>query len=674
MKEVENLKLSYRNLRDEESIGNDFLRPCLKNFKTWRRSSLGFSTSALKTWAGSFTHIIQDVEKIEILCDIGHVSDKDLLKTLEHCATPEEKNKTLFMHSEDILVKALAADMSADDQENFKKEYGWQLLHYLIASEKLVLRFAINTISDEFSNIYHNKAGYFTFPNGARVAHIGSFNESESGHRGNNESVEVFSSYRKEDNERRIRTEQNVDDDWEGNPSVKVHKLSKATLALIKEKAPKRKPAPPSIPKTPPSDEWDCSSTEVNPNIWKHKIEAVNTFLKEKKGILQMATGTGKTKTALEIARILIKRNEVTSLIILTDNEDLLDQWYEEMNDWLENNLIEFQLWRNYSSHKEAPFFERDPKGKILISSRLHNTSLRDILTNLSDEVKQKCLVIHDEVHKFGSKSMQENLSGTHSGFAYKLGLSATPDRAYDEEGNDFVAKEIGKVIFDFPLEKAIADGILCEFNYVPIHFELTDDEKKYKRNLIQKFNSQTESNPYPREDFYRDISAINKLAETKPFYLKKYLENNDWILTNTIIFVMQGSQGDEIIKETYKFNQNFNTYYQGTDPYIIQEFREDKIDYLVSCHKLSEGIDIPKLKNIILVSSDAAKLETIQRIGRCLRIDPENKNKVANVLDFILDFDRMPEVPLDEDNPDRTDWKRFRWLNKISKIKKFKN
>ena len=155
-----------------------------------------------------------------------------------------------------------------------------------------------------------------------------------------------------------------------------------------------------------------CSSTEVNPNIWEHKIKAVDTFLKEKAGILQMATGTGKTKTALEIARILIRRKEVNSLIILTDNEDLLNQWYLEIIDWLEDNgLEEFELWRNYSAHKEKDSFERDPKGKILISSRLHNTSLKDILTNLSNEVKQKCLVIHDEIHKFGSKSMQENLS-----------------------------------------------------------------------------------------------------------------------------------------------------------------------------------------------------------------------------------------------------------------------
>ena len=232
-----------------------------------------------------------------------------------------------------------------------------------------------------------------------------------------------------------------------------------------------------------------------------------------------MATGTGKTKTALEIARILIRRKEVNSLIILTDNEDLLNQWYLEIIDWLEDNgLEEFELWRNYSAHKEKDSFERDPKGKILISSRLHNTSLKDILTNLSNEVKQKCLVIHDEIHKFGSKSMQENLSDTHSGFAYKLGLSATPDRAYDEEGNDFVKKEVGKVIFDFPLEKAIAEGILCELNYIPIHFELTEDERSVKE-ILSKNSTLKLNQILIQKKIFIEMSAINKLAELKPFF-----------------------------------------------------------------------------------------------------------------------------------------------------------
>ena len=134
--------------------------------------------------------------------------------------------------------------------------------------------------------------------------------------------------------------------------------------------------------------------------------------------------------------------------------------------------------------------------------------------------------------------------------------------------------------------------------------------------------------------------------------------------------FCYARKSGDKIIEQTYKFNKNYKTYYQGTDSFWIQQFRENKIDYLVSCHKLSEGIDIPKLKNIILVSSDAARLETIQRIGRCLRTDQQNKNKVANVLDFILDFNEIKDLPMEEDN---ADWKRYRWLNEVSKVKKIK-
>ena len=52
------------------------------------------------------------------------------------------------------------------------------------------------------------------------------------------------------------------------------------------------------------------------------------------------------------------------------------------------------------------------------------------------------------------------------------------------------------------------------------------------------------------------------------------------------------------------------------------------------------------------------------------LENDQQNKNKVANVLDFILDFNEIKDLPLEEDN---ADWKRYRWLNEVSKVKKIK-
>ncbi len=258
------------------------------------------------------------------------------------------------------------------------------------------------------------------------------------------------------------------------------------------------------------------------------------------------------------------------------------------------------------------------PSDSIYLTSRTGNNFYKKTLENLSAKQKAKTLIIHDEIHKLGANSHLENLGGVHDGFYGKLGLSATPEREYDAEGTVFIRDEIGDVIFEYPLEKAIEDGILCTFNYFPIHYELTSDEKKEKRLKISRYKNQTKENPYPKEQFLREIARINKIAALKPDFLNKFLLKNRNILENSIIFVAETSQGDEVINRIHKINSNFKTYYQGTDDSYLRMFEQGQIDYLVACHVLSEGIDIPKLENILLISSDASRLETIQRIGRC--------------------------------------------------------
>ena len=69
--------------------------------------------------------------------------------------------------------------------------------------------------------------------------------------------------------------------------------------------------------------------------------------------------------------------------------------------------------------------------------------------------------------------------------------MSATPEREYDEEGNRFIQNEVGPVIFRFTLEDAIRRGILCEFSYMALNYELTDEEKRKKRNIIAYYEMQ---------------------------------------------------------------------------------------------------------------------------------------------------------------------------------------
>ena len=85
--------------------------------------------------------------------------------------------------------------------------------------------------------------------------------------------------------------------------------------------------------------------------------------------------------------------------------------------------------------------------------------------------------------------------------------------------------------------------------------------------------------------------------------------------------------------------------------------FAKGKLDCLITCHRLSQGIDIHGLKNVFLIASDRSRLETIQRIGRCLRKNPKDPFKKARVVDFI-------------DNEYDADEERSKWLNELANIK----
>lgn len=124
--------------------------------------------------------------------------------------------------------------------------------------------------------------------------------------------------------------------------------------------------------------------------------------------------------------------------------------------------------------------------------------------------------------------------------------------------------------------------------------------------------------------------------------------------------------QGNEIAKVLNENNIKFTKNY-AEDPKeqqaSLDELGREEIDTIINCHSLSEGIDIRSLENVILLSSRRARLETIQRVGRCLRIDDENNpDKVANVIDVVLykNIEKNETIDAEEN--------RRKWLNGISK------
>jgi len=665
------LDFEYTN-EGSSSIGRDFIRPCLKECSVYRRHTAFFRIGALNFWSSAFTHLIEENVKIELMTSMV-VDDPKVIRALELNKTVEDRKYILSKCAQTIIFDAIGFD-----QDETRIDKRQKLLHYLIANGQLEIKFALprsGSPTGPEDPLYHVKKGYFKFDdhNKTLIAFSGTFNDSLGGNEYQWEDVNVFRSYDDGDLKRLERTVQSCDREWNGESDhLEVFELSSKTLKLIKTKSPKNKP----IVVTPPDGGPDEGSVD-SLDIWEHKKEAIKAFLKCKNGILEMATGTGKTKTALEIAKQLFIKNEIDSVICTTNGTDLLFQWQEEFFQWQEenptNDIGELILKRHFDRYHEIQDYVNDSSGRFIITSR-NAKNLSNIFSNLSKERKKNTLIIHDEIHKLGSNTLKESLPGGHSDFVYRLGLSATPEREYDKEGNDFIDREIGSTIYEFGLEQAIKKRVLCPFNYYAISYFLTDEEKKAKKALISSYHAKEgTSEAIPKEQLYRQLSDVNKLASNKPSVFKSFIDNNKNLLNRSIIFVHQKTQGDLISNSIKDLVPDWSTYYEGRDTSYLRDFSDGFINTLIACERISEGIDISDLSTVALIASNRARLTTIQRIGRCLRTDPENPDKVANVIDLILDLDGK----VDEEQPEeeqRSDILRYDWLTNLSKIKPEKN
>ncbi len=395
---------------------------------------------------------------------------------------------------------------------------------------------------------------------------------------------------------------------------------------------------------------------------WRHQDKAVSKFLESERGILNMATGTGKTRTALRICSQLIEHGSIDSIIISCDGTDLLEQWYRQLIILVIESDLNWSILRQYGIHKESERFRNDSDNKILLTSRLQlHLGMSDINT---DEGK-KTLLIHDEIHKLGSHGNQKRLDGLSNEVRYRLGLSATPEREYDQSGTDFINRHIGPIIFEFGLDKAIERGILSPFDYQPVSYRLTpNDRSRLKQVYKRRAASLKSGEPMTDEEFWTAISKVYKTSEGKIPAFREFISSNLHLLDKCIIFVETKEYGEEILDIVHQFKTDFHSYFGGDDSEILSRFSNGQIDCLLTCHRLSEGIDIPSLNTVILVSSSRAQLETIQRIGRCLRLDPNNPNKTANVMDFVRENNE------DNNSFPNADEERMQFLSSLSSIK----
>lgn len=608
-------------------IVEDFFRPSLRMAKQYWRAVGYFSSSALESFGAPLGNFVRVGGQIRLVTSV-HLSEEDLAAISN--GVPKE---TMCARRLEEIIESEFADGVGD---------GVGRLVRLLELERLEIKIATPRGG---SGIYHEKIGVF-FDDKDFVAFTGSSNESRNAFENNRECIDVYPSWEIAD--RAARKKAHFEALWKGEDrGVDLYSfpeaIRKQLLRAWKKQKAKR------------------NNDQQLSEKWRHQEKAREAFIRGERGVLNMATGTGKTRTALSILKTLFEKDQICTVIVCTDGTDLLNQWYKELLTTRMELPKSVRVFRHYSSYRESQEFDLNPRNAILLCSR---EPVAGPLQKLSGAMGHRTLLIHDEVHGLGSPGNRARLEGLSDCIRFRLGLSATPDREYDSEGNAFIERHIGPVLMTFGLKEAIERGILAPFDYYPLGFHLTDeDRERLKATYSRKKAREAAGDPMSDTEVWIEIARIYKTSLAKLPVFASFIAEQQELLKRCIVFVETMDYGEAVLDIIHKYRVDFHTYFSGEQAETLRRFAHAELECLITCHRLSEGIDIQSLSSVVLFSSERARLETIQRIGRCLRTDPSDPNKRAKIIDFIREGnDGGTELNADE--------QRREWLTELSHVR----
>lgn len=518
---------------------------------------------------------------------------------------------------------------------------------WMIADGLLEIKFAVPTESLEGGD-FHDKFGIFFDENDNKVAFHGSQNDSKQALR-NYEAYSVDCDWiSNRDSEGVDSHEDRFQELWEDrDPNVQTYSIPEGIADQIAELRDYD-----NRPYTP-FEEPDAPTTLENDiTLRDYQREAVDSwFNNDCHGLLRMATGTGKTFTALAaLDEYLEQRDTPTLCVIAVPVTHLASQWDEEMD------IFGFPTPRYL-------FGTANPDWKSDLSRVVSNIKMgireQDIVltthTTLSDEyfrekintIEGDVVLIADEVHGLGSEDQRKGLLENYNA---RLGLSATPERYYDEEGTEFLLDYFGDIVYEYSLGDAVP-RFLTPYDYEPIIVEMTREELEdyhQESKKLARAAGSDEIDDEVVEHLAMKRASIVKTAENKYDHLRRILQQIDdpdhlLVYTNPD----QIDQVQQIINEEDIIHHKF-TYKEDDDQRneLLEGFDKGGWDALVAMKCLDEGVDVPATRQAILMSNSGNPMQFIQRRGRVLR-KAEGKEK-ATIYDMLV----IPSLNPREDVP----------------------
>jgi superfamily II DNA or RNA helicase len=638
---------------DVDDIARDFYNPCLREATIYDRITGFFSSTVFHLTHPALGHFVtHNGGAIRLLCS-PRLSNPDADGLLYGYDARDDSDLVAMLSSE---LARLLTSTYADTA---------RLLAVLVATRRLDLKLARVAASASTSSkrMFHDKVGLFADDAGDVVGFRGSANESYLGlaPEGNIESVDVWPSWEGGRDAERVRNAVvRFGRLWDGVvPGVTViglpaeirRELERAAEdvdldALLRDLAAGR-------PDRPAQDELTVGGIALH----KHQICAVREWQSRgHRGLLAHATGSGKTITGLYCASMALGQGLVP--LILVPSQLLLEQWAEQVRELLGARVVlaggGHDRWSRNGSLRAAIESARPERPYAIIA--VLNTAASPAFRAQVRPVAQRVLTVADEAHRLGSPEFRQTLEWLDT--QWRLGLSATPERANDPDGTRAIFDYFGGIVHRYSLKDALDDDVLAPYVYHPHWVGLLDHEQQRWDQLTAEIRRRYAiaqapgAKPHTQDQLrYKLIerariakSAARKIPKATELIAAHYQpdEGQKWLVycDNQVQLVALRQSLDARGIRSWEYHRQM----QG-DPEATLKLFDVSGGIVVAIKCLDEGVDIPSATHALILASSRNPREFIQRRGRVLRRSP--CKTVATLLDVLV----LPDS-IDKDDP----------------------
>lgn len=678
MSDGKNLEEYPWNTRYSSATNNlieDFFVPALSRSKFYYRIAAYFSSTSIAAAARGISAFVEHGEKMQLI--IGNQLSEDDAEAIN------KGNAKI----EDILNKKWILCKEEFENDVIKKRF--EFLAWLIANEKLDIKIGVN--KDKRGNflhseesLFHEKVLIFEDFDENRIQVDGSINETWKAWKENRESFCVHRSWEEGQKEYVESSLSYFKKIWDNED--KVTEVMDFPTALKRDLISIR---PKNIPNT--DDELDfieyptknsysneitdfCShedKSEYNnsctfKSLRNYQNEAIRFWLEHNFcGILEMATGTGKTFTALNAIKTQNLNSKI--LIVAVPQRELANQWVEECENIFCDTPHRILLCYSNTGWKDnidRIIYQSQKEEKLCILVVVFATMRTNLFREKMKKQIDNMYLVIDEVHEMGSKQNQK-LFSEFAECKIRLGLSATPERAWDEKGNMAIRNYFGdRPVFVWDMGKAInpPDGYnrcLCEYKYHLHECSLDEYELNEYEELSDEINRQVAIETdggkisineidmsYKLKILLNKRASLIKSCSDKYRSLREILEIEAKSLHKCLVYCENKKHMNEVTKIIEKMGLDCRQFYgdlpQDKKEKVLDSFKDGDLQFIVAIKCLDQGIDIPVCDSAIILASSRNPREYIQRRGRILRLHEEKE--FAIIHDFLV----LP-YPVDE-------------------------